>query len=94
MVGMSPGFGTETEKLEFSENFDGLSLYGWSVRVKVAPGSVELRQRKSQKLRGSLELPKSSLKVLKKVWMMIFRLRHFLSSYVVFWNSVGACSAG
>ena len=90
MVGMSHCFSTETEKLQFSGNFDGFLVYGWSVCVKVAPGGVELRPRRSQKLRGSLELLNGSLRAREKVWIMISRLRHFLSSLVVFWSSVGA----
>ena len=53
MVGMSSGFGTETEKLRFSDNFAGFSLYCWSVRVQVALGGDEVRVRRSQKLRGA-----------------------------------------
>ena len=94
MVGMSLGFGTKTEKLRFCNNSDAFSLYSWSVRVQVAPGGVELRPRRSQEPRGSLELQNGSLRALAKASKMISRWRHFLSSLVVFRSSVGRCSGG
>ena len=43
----------------------------------VAPGGVELRLRRSQEVRGSLELKNGSLRALEEALMMISRLRHF-----------------
>ena len=93
MVGMSPGFGRETEKLQFSDNSGCFSNYCWSNCVQVAPGGVELRPRRFQELRGSLELQNGRLRVLAEAWMMVFRLKHFLSSLVVFRSSVGGLAS-
>ena len=49
----------------------------WSFRVQVAPGDVELRPRRSQEVRGSLELQNGGLRALEEAWMTTFRLRHF-----------------
>ena len=48
----------------------------WLFR-QVAPGGVELRPRRSQEVKGSLELQNGSLRALEEAWMTNFRLRHF-----------------
>jgi len=52
--------------------------------------AVELRPRRPQELRGSLELLNGGLRALEEAWMTTFRLRHFLSSLVVVCPSFGA----
>jgi len=69
----------------------------WSVRLQVAPGGVKLSPRRSQEVRGSLQLQNCGLRALEEVWMMTFRLRHFLSSLVVFgvlWARAGLAEEG
>ena len=51
--------------------------------VRVAPGAVELRPRRSQEVRGSPELQNGGLRALDEAWMTTSRLRHFLSSLSV-----------
>ena len=55
-----------------------------SVGAQVAPGGVELRPRRSEVVRGSQELQNGGLRALEAASTMIFRLRHGLSSLVVF----------
>ena len=40
----------------------------WSFRVEVAPGSVELRPRRSQEVKGSPELQNPGLRALEEAW--------------------------
>ena len=40
----------------------------WSFRVEVAPGSVELRPRRFQEVKGSLELQNPGLRALEEAW--------------------------
>jgi len=48
----------------------------WSFRLQVAPGSVQLRPRRSQEVRGSPQLQNGGLRALEEAWMTTFRLRH------------------
>ena len=48
----------------------------WLFRLQVAPGGVQLRPRRSQEVRGSLELHNGGLRALEEAWMTTFRLRH------------------
>ena len=54
--------------------FFALLLVG---RLQVAPGRAELRPRRSQEVKRSLELQNGGLRALEETWMMTFRLRHF-----------------
>ena len=62
----------------------------WSLPLQVAPVGVKLRPRRSQEVRGSLELQNGGLRALEEAWMTTFRLRHFLLSLVVVCASFGA----
>ncbi len=75
---MSPGFGTETKKCDFLIFFESFLHYCLSVGVQVAPGGVELRPRRSQVVRGSLELQNGGLRAPGAVSTIISRLRHLL----------------
>ena len=44
----------------------------WPVRLQVAPEGVELRPRRSQEVRGSLELQNGGLRALEEAWMTTF----------------------
>ena len=41
-------------------------------RLRVAPGAVKLRPRRSQEVRGSLELQNGGPRALNEAWMMTF----------------------
>ena len=43
----------------------------------MTPGGVKLRLRRSQEVRGSLELHNGGLRALEEAWMTTSRLRHF-----------------
>ena len=45
--------------------------------LQEAPGSVELRPRRSQQVRGSLQPQNGGLRALEEAWMATFGLRHF-----------------
>ena len=62
----------------------GLEVSSWVFGVQVAAEGVELRPRRSQEARGSLELQNGGLRALKEAWIKTFRLKHSLSSLVVF----------
>ena len=55
----------------------------------MAPGGVELRPGRSLELRESQELQNGGLRALEEAWTMTSRLRHFLSSLIVFCASEG-----
>ena len=46
-------------------------------RLQVGSGGIELSPRRSQEVRGSLELQNGSLRALEEAWMTTFRLRNF-----------------
>ena len=52
--------------------------------LQVAPGSVELRPRRSLEVRGSLQPQNGGLRALEEAWMATFGLRHFLVKSGVF----------
>ena len=45
-----------------------LLLVIWSFRVQVAGGGVQLRPRRSQEVKGSLELQNGGLRALEEAW--------------------------
>ena len=44
----------------------------WVFGVQVAPEGVELRPRRSQEVRGSLELQNGGLRALEEAWITTF----------------------
>ena len=44
----------------------------WCVCLQVAPGAVKLRPRRSQEVRGGLELQNGGPRALNEAWMMTF----------------------
>ena len=72
MVGMSAICGPETRKSIFCHYWrlfvSSLGFCSWVFGVQVAPEDVELRQRRSQEVRGSLELQNGGLRALEEAW--------------------------
>ena len=67
----------------------------WCVCLQVDPGAVKLRPRRSQEVRGCLELQNGGPRALNEAWMMTFWLRHFsvkFGRFLSLWAL--ACRAG
>ena len=63
----------------------------------MVPGTVQLLPKKSQDVRGSLDLQHGSLRALEEVWMTTFSLRHFpvkSGRFLLLWAGAGLAEKG
>ena len=77
MVGRSPIFRPEKRNSVFSLLWATLLGNSAVFLFQGSRESVRLASRRSEEVRGSLELQNGGLRALKVAWMMIVRLRHF-----------------
>ena len=94
------GFGTDLRMQatppDLYFRFVIISCVSWEISrsrggssLQEAPGSVELRPRRSQEVKGSPQLQNVGLRALEEAWMTTFRLRHFpvkSGCFLCFWG--------
>ena len=73
----SPGRGLDDDFLLETFSCQVWVFFCVSGAFQVAPGGVQLGPRRSQEVRGSLELQNGGLRALGEAWMMTFCLRRF-----------------